>query len=167
MKLSQTLIALTATAALTACGSDDLSEEDAQQAFGVALSVTTLGSAQAGSVSTDGSSFTYTCPGGGSATFSGTFDETGTSGDFAWSITYDGCVSNGITIDGQINYDGTFTETSSQLEMTGELNFSGDIEGSCELDVNWSATTGASSASFEYEGSICGYDASIASSTTF
>ncbi|MEL6340183.1 MAG: hypothetical protein AAFP04_10870 [Myxococcota bacterium] len=164
MKLARLLTGLGIAFSLVACGSDDLSEEESQQAFAAALSIGTLGSSEASLSVEDDGSFTFSCPGGGTATFSGTTDDDGER--FDWTIRYNDCVSSGLTINGSINYSGEVMDDGATFDssfvMDGVLEFSGDVEGSCELDVRYTTSSSGTNVTFDYEGSICGYDASIA-----
>ncbi|MEL6544519.1 MAG: hypothetical protein AAFQ82_07820 [Myxococcota bacterium] len=166
MKLTHLIAPLALGLALSACGSDDLTEEESQQAFGAALSVVTLGGAQA-SISAENGTFTYSCPGGGTVSFGGIDTESNNESEsFEWTLTYNACVTGDLTISGSITYSGESSESGgvvmTSLDMEGELEFSGEVEGSCELDVEWSTSSNGNNVSIEYEGNICGYDASIA-----
>ncbi|MEM6731260.1 MAG: hypothetical protein AAF658_06870 [Myxococcota bacterium] len=170
MKLTRLSPVLMTAVAFVGCGSDDLTEEESQQAFAAALSVGTLGSAQAGGAVTEvDGGFSFTCPAGGSATFTGTFDDSASQEQFDWSITYNSCDTGGLVIDGQITYTAQLTEhansSTATFSMRGSLEFSGDIDGDCELNVNWTAASSGDDVSFEYNGSICGFDASVANTT--
>ncbi|MEO1480877.1 MAG: hypothetical protein AAFU77_02145 [Myxococcota bacterium] len=153
--------ALACALVLPACGDDDLTEEEAQQGFAAAFGVSLTGQLSITSTSADEESATVACLGGGSATLTGTSDEDGTV--FNFSIRYDDCVADGITINGTITYAGsssTVGETDNVMfTMTGTLDFSGEVEGECVVDIEWESTVTDTNASFDFSGSICGYDA--------
>ncbi|MEM6531802.1 MAG: hypothetical protein AAF654_04230 [Myxococcota bacterium] len=149
---------------LSGCGSDDLSEDEAQEAFAAAFGVSLVGASQA-SISADASgntTATFNCAGGGTATISGTTDDDGEV--FNFSIAYSDCNSEGITINGTITYAGSSTTSGGtedvSFTMTGTLDFTGSVEGQCEVDVSWQSSVNDSGASFDFSGSICGFDAS-------
>jgi len=116
--------------------------------------------------------FSFNCLEGGTANFVGSLDDaqTGTSTDasFTYVVTFNDCVSQGITLGGEVTYnlDIMANDTSSTLEYSyvGDLSFSGDVSGDCSLDMYSKLTTstdagGGGSANFEYRGNMCGNDA--------
>ena len=166
-----------------ACGGDQLSKKDSKTAWAATNHSLTRGSSQAQTASAPADSLTtnfdYSCPGGGTATFAGTFDyatadPTGTGiglgstaidSDFA--VTYDNCMSEDVTIDGTIDYvvsvDLTDTSSSTDFTWKGQLDYSGEVEGNCVIDMTGSSSTSLTGGSVgldvSYEGSICGHDA--------
>jgi hypothetical protein len=158
-----------------ACGDDSLNEEDSQQGFAAANAVLSQGGASAQSSAANGAvaiDFSFNCLEGGTANFVGSLDDTqtGTTTDatFTYVVTFNNCVSQGVTLGGDVTYklDISASDTSSTLEYSyvGDLSFSGDINGDCSLDMYSRITTstgasGGGSANFEYRGNMCGNDA--------
>ncbi len=158
-----------------ACGDDSLSEEDSQQGFAAANVVLSQGGASAQSSAANGAvaiDFSFNCLEGGTANFVGSLDDTqtGTTTDatFTYVVTFNDCVSQGVTLGGEVTYklDIKANDTSSTLEYSyvGDLSFAGDINGDCSLDMYSKLTTsndgaGGGTANFEYRGNMCGNDA--------
>lgn len=169
-----TLSLLVSTALLLplfGCGSE-LDEEDSQRAWqstnavlGQGQTRSSVGGDSAGDVSLD---FTISCDGGGSAAFSADLGGSATSSTFAYTVVFSNCASQGVIIDGDLNYTMTLgsldTTFSTSFVYTGQLDYSGDIDGSCTIDMTGSSGLSLDANSFgatsTYSGSICGHDAS-------
>ena len=119
-------------------------------------------------------SFDYTCPEGGSAEFTGKITLESIYGEFDWDVAYNNCGSDGVIIDGTLDFSldtrSTETEYSLTYTYTGELVYSGDVDGVCVIDMvgGTAVNTTETSISYDvaYKGSICGHDASEALSGT-
>ncbi len=113
------------------------------------------------------------CLNGGSAHFKGTLETTvdlenptaGNSTNFDYTTTFSGCTTQGVTIDGALDYQ-LMTSTSGDgsasvnYAYSGEVTWSGDVNGSCVIDMTASVETGPTSVSATYSGTVCGFDAS-------
>ncbi|HEX9692441.1 MAG TPA: hypothetical protein VGA22_10115 [Gemmatimonadales bacterium] len=131
----------------------------ALQAFGIALSaldaVAPAGPAMVASETLP--STQVDCPSGGTATVSGSFNQTGeSSGTFNLDETLNSCGVPGsgsgtIVIDGNLSLDADIqSETSGTFSITGQFDFtSGNLSGSCSIDFNITLPSSVS-------GSICG-----------
>lgn len=174
-----------ATFFLVGC-SQELSEKDAQVAFGAALTVLQSGGAMAQSsagatpVQADDApafragaeaavDYDFACPGGGTARFAGSVvaasDETSGQATFTFQTDFAACKSlANITIDGNMDYASSISGTAEAVQLTfsmsGSLSFSGEVEGSCDIDLTLNASATAGSAGGTFEGSVCGHDAS-------
>ena len=162
---------LVAAVALGGCADDDADVDDAATGFrSVSLA---LSSAVAGidpsMQGNDDLSVDGTCAGGGSVTLEGAYVSTE---EFELNVSFSGCSSQGVVIDGEMTYAGSVEvdasgeSTSSRVEvsMTGNLEWSGEINGSCSIDMMMKiasmASQGMASAEVEASGSICGHSAS-------
>jgi len=169
------LIGMSAIAFGFGCGDDSLSEEDSQKGFAATQSVLAQGGAQAqaqagGLVSVD---FTFNCLEGGTAQFVGEFDETSDSeGTFNYTVTFSSCVSQGVTLTGDVAYEFNYasTDTSGSFSYTyvGSIGFAGDVNGECDIDMSasFSAEENGSTGSvnYSYSGTLCGNDAGFMNS---
>lgn len=188
---NQIFLSSIATLALASC-SYELSEEDSRTAFFATQTVLAAGAAEAqGSavatpVQADGTpafraggeanvDFTFNCPGGGTARYTGTAvaagDTSGAQGTFTLSTAFAGCKTlQNITIDGDMDYaaSASASDASAQLSFTmnGSLSFSGEVDGTCDIDVKIAASATPGSASGSFEGSVCGHDAKATLSVT-
>lgn len=159
----------------TACGDDSLSEEDAQTGFAATQAVLAQGGGAAQSSGANGAvsiDFSFNCLEGGTANFVGTLDDTqdGTNEEasFNYVVTFNDCVSQNVTLNGDVTYklEVKSTETTATVEYgyIGDISFSGNVTGDCSLDMYSKITTttgadGGGSANFEYRGNMCGNDA--------
>jgi len=127
-------------------------------------------------------SVVYTCTDGGTITIPtvqltdsisctvGGSTETSYEADYSVTAVYEDCTVGRLTINGALDYDvdtdqsavrctssGTLVGPITRRTMLmGRLELDGDVNGTCDIDMSWTATsTGASS----YTGTICGYDA--------
>ncbi|MEZ4448537.1 MAG: hypothetical protein R3B09_03580 [Nannocystaceae bacterium] len=128
---------------------------------------------RAGSVDV-GVDFKYQCANGGSIHYKGAThvaSDVGSQVTFNYDAAFDGCEADGLTIDGDLTYDLAVetTDTTSSVVYTykGELEWSGQVKGSCEIDMTGSVMTSTGSASVQYKGSICGYDAAVTLNVTY
>ena len=103
----------------------------------------------------------------GSIAFSGTYNvntDAGAQVEFAYDTEFKKCKVDGLRIDGDLAYDLSVatSDTSSSVVYSyqGEIKWSGEIKGSCVIDMTGSVSATVGSASVEYKGSVCGYDAS-------
>lgn len=170
--------------ALVGC-SNQLNEEDSVVAFSAASTVVAQGASQAQSgtpaaVQAEDSpafrdaaagavDYSFSCPSGGTAHFTGAFDAVadGSGGQATFSLSTDfaACKSlQNVTIDGNMDYAASIVGSdaggSVTFSMNGSLDFSGQVDGSCDIDVKFSASGSAGgSAGVTYSGSICGHDA--------
>ena len=157
-----------------ACGDDSLSEEDSQKGFMATNAALAQGGAGAQSAAVQGLlavDYTYNCIEGGSAKFVGELDDmsqdANTDATFNYTVTFDGCVSQGVSITGEMVYslDVVASDTDATVEYSyvGNVSFGGDISGDCDLDVYakfiTSNTDTNASVSYEYRGNMCGNDA--------
>lgn len=122
---------------------------------------------RAGSVDV-GVDFKYQCVDGGSIHYTGATHvatDAGSQVTFNYDAAFDKCEADGLTIDGDLAYDlaveTTDTTSSVIYSYKGELEWSGQIKGSCEIDMTGAVMTSTGSASVQYKGSICGYDAAV------
>ena len=172
---------LVATIILTsACGSGEpLPEEDIATAWAATeqvLGMANVGGATAAYASTDTTNaatkaeFEVDCPQGGSATFTADSKlsdlRQSENVSVKYEVEFDGCESQGVIIDGSIDFDIELSYTESKIEYSqaidGTLTWSGDVAGSCDVKIDGSATVniGSSSVQYEYSGEICGQEAS-------
>ncbi len=154
-------------AILTFGCSGGMDDEESSQAFLATQMVLSQGVAQ---VNTSGPADTliinhsFNCLEGGAATFTGSVENSGSNSEFSYEVDFANCVSQGITIDGSMNYSLSFEENGNQSFKTvyifrGDLSYSGQVEGSCQMDVVSTSDVNQGGASFTYVGSICGNDA--------
>jgi hypothetical protein len=179
-------IVLSAIASLALIGcSDQLNEEDSRVAFVAVSSALTAGAAEAqtnaGAAARTGDTpafrdsaagtinYSYNCPGGGTAQFVGSVQASsdGLGGQAAFELATDfvGCKTLvNITVDGGMDYAASVTGTadaaSVTFSMNGSLSFSGEVDGSCDIDLKFSANATQDAAGVTYSGSVCGHDAS-------
>lgn len=156
---------------LVGCSPDELDAADAQVAWGATQRALNEGSATGGSVGVLGSKISYSCPDGGKAifkhsladSFAGAFD--GSVG-VEWSVKFKRCAVDGVAVKGNMDFaiatevdgdSGVITEWS----WVGDLKYGGDLRGSCAIDMTGMLSANASGAAMEYDGSICGHDASL------
>lgn len=173
-KLGYLVLGAALSTALVGCGGE-LDEGEAQVAWEATNSVLTSGSARmsAAGGGEDGEgagltlNFDFTCPEGGTANFTGALTgELGTGG-FNYTVGYQDCGADGVVINGDLAYDLTvvYDKGSAGTTMTfvGDLDYTGEVRGTCEIDMTGSTSTtwggGAFTASVDYQGSICGHDA--------
>ncbi len=113
----------------------------------------------------DDGDVSVSCPEGGTVRVSGTASQDGL--DF--TMTLEGCRSQGVVIDGELSLVGEATASGSRFQYIGELTFSGAVDMACAVDLSTKTSTSIDgmtvSAEAEVSGSICGYDASVAVST--
>ena len=162
------------------CGKSKVSEEEAQEGWAATQQTLMTGQAQAeGEVSAqtnsnaDGSAgeatVDVTCIGGGTATLDATYEvlddssSSTTKVEAAFTAKYNGCTHNGITIDGNLDFDVTTKTDNDSASLVygynGNLDYSGDVTGSCKIDMRGSVNAGGGTGSYSYSGSICGHDA--------
>jgi hypothetical protein len=78
-------------------------------------------------------------------------------------LSFTGCTSERITIDGTLDYAASITadlatgQHAYRFEYLGAVEFTGSVTGFCELEAVATSTT--DSRLLDYEGTICGYDA--------
>lgn len=72
------------------------------------------------------------------------------------SIAFDGCVADGVTIDGTLTYAALVTSTNVDAEMHGDLEWSGAAEGTCVVDIEAHVSTDGTVAT-SVSGGLCGY----------
>lgn len=119
----------------------------------------------------------FACLEGGSSSIKGTmvqegsFDpdnpQAGGSLAFSFDLTmkFDGCTSQGVTIDGKMTYvmdaeiDDTAGTSSYTFDYDGFVEFTGAVEGACAVEASGSLSQDGSSVQATYEGNICGYSA--------
>lgn len=177
------ITALFASTLLVACGGDVESPEDARAGWAKTSAALASGGAAAqggagGAAAEDDTSFRAggvdiavnvdaPCQDGGSIAISGTYNvntDAGAQVEFAYDTEFKKCKVDGLRIDGDLAYDLSVvtTDTSSSVVYAyqGEIKWSGEIKGSCVIDMTGSVMTSTGSASVEYKGSVCGYDAS-------
>ncbi|MBA2665029.1 MAG: hypothetical protein H0U74_22270 [Bradymonadaceae bacterium] len=191
-KLSVGLVML---ALVTSACSDEVSQEDAQRGWAAANLVLALGQAQAQTRSSALEStesdfdysttesangtqhnvnYSFSCLEGGKAAFVGKF-ATHDNGQttFSYDVSYDGCRSQSVVIDGALGFslDMKITDSSTSLEYVynGTLDFSGEASGTCAIDLIGKTSTsfaGGSDFSYQvsYSGSVCGHDADLVAS---
>jgi hypothetical protein len=101
---------------------------------------------------------TVECPDGGSLTIDAEAEVTDESTEATLTIAFDGCIADGVTIDGEMTYAALVTPTEVTAEMHGDLEWSGDAEGTCAIDIEASVTKdGASVAANSVSGGLCGH----------
>jgi len=105
----------------------------------------------------------WSCPGGGTASVSGTYDTTAASPSADATVTYAGCKTAHFTTSGSFraNGGGTITQTSEtvQLGVSGSLNVSAvdGRSGICPIGVTLNASaTPMTSPVYVVDGSACG-----------
>jgi len=111
--------------------------------------------------------FNYSCVGGGSINYKGSYKVSSTPGatgvDFDYAATFNGCDAAGVVIDGDVDYSAAVATndagSSVDYKYRGDLTWKGDVEGACVVEMEASVSTGAAGVSISYKGSICGYDA--------
>jgi hypothetical protein len=101
---------------------------------------------------------TVECPGGGSMTVDAEGEVTEDRTEAMLSIAFDGCVADGVTIDGSMSYAGRVTSEDVTAEIHGDLEWSGDTEGTCAVDIEASVTRdGPSVTASSVSGGLCGH----------
>ena len=108
---------------------------------------------------------TVSCPNGGEVGLEGAQHN---ESEFDFNIFFDNCVSDGVTVDGELALSGAVETTDSSVEVrfdyTGELTFSGRIDEVCSIDAvgytKVSTADNMASAEVQFSGRICGADAS-------
>ncbi len=139
-------------------GDDDLTRNEAIQAYGStaqalsAVQVTAEATAEGGSVSA-----TATCSGGGSAAVDGAWT---TAESFDLDVALDDCSESGITIDGAIHFSAAASAGAASLSLDGHVDYSGRVNGSCTVLVAAEGSLNGASV----EGSICGRSFSLSAS---
>jgi hypothetical protein len=107
---------------------------------------------------------TIQCADGGNASVTGT-DNSGTNTiDFDADIDFNDCQSQGFTLGGGLNFDGS--GTGSDTGFTLEMSIGGDLavaledgrNGGCSWDVSWDIDAEGTAVAFTVAGSICGED---------
>ena len=158
------------TASIFALGcSDGLNDDESSQAFFATQSVLTQGSASAnasssGPADTLNINHSFNCLEGGAATFTGSIETSDGNSAFHYKVDFEGCVSQGISMTGTMNYDLSFEKTGDQsfksvFSFSGDLEYSGQVEGSCDMELVATSTINQSGGSFSYVGNLCGNDA--------
>lgn len=146
----------------TACG--DMSEEDAQKVFQAAQTVSQSGGNTGGALTVDQASnvsFSWDCPANGAASFDGSWEQ-GTG--FDYTVAFDGCTNDGITLDGSWSY--TFVANGTvaagftyEWSYKGELTADGEVSGDCDFNLAGSASFGGGQgAEASVSGDACGRD---------
>ncbi len=111
----------------------------------------------------------YNCSDSGSINYNGNYyintDDVGATVEFDYQATFKGCSDGNLTIDGELDYalEVESSDTSNRVSYSyeGNLVWSGSVEGSCDVSMSALVETGVGSASIDYQGSICGYDAAL------
>lgn len=107
------------------------------------------------------------CPGGGSTSLSGSYDETATTATATATFSYSGCKTAHFTTDG--SFSGSGEATTTQTALTAHATLSGTLSivttdgrtGSCRVDVVADVTEAASGkTTYTLSGSACGVDVS-------
>ena len=171
---------LFAFAAVSGC---QLNQEDSREVWGTVSNKLGTPSGQALTASNT-LTLTRDCEDGGEMTFDGSFeadtesedvgDELSLSAAFEYNVTFEGCQEDGDTIDGVLVYSSTLDVSAGDGEASAALLFhydgsiavQGEHSGACTIDMDGhfeasaSEEIGSAGASFVYEGSICGHDAS-------
>ncbi len=175
---------------LVACGGggptaeDDLSQDEAEQAFDTAYNSAEQGTDAAQSSFTQNFAaqpqdvedldMDVDCLGGGTASFEGSMDVPGLDGDGAtemdFDLAFDNCTEDGITMDGELSMwmressDFETGEIEMSQVMDGVIDFSGEIEGSCAMDLEVHVSMSFPDGGFgdidieiEESGTFCGY----------
>lgn len=157
------------------CGDDSLSEEDSQTGFFAANAILMQGGAQAQASGLVAVDYTFNCLEGGSAQFAGTFDDTDNGGTFNYNVSFNNCVSQGVTLSGDMTYflsvSGSETDTSIIYNYSGNIGFAGEVDGDCALNMtakmNSSTGTTGGNVSYEYSGMLCGNEAGFMNAGSF
>ena len=182
MSQLKALLTIACSISLFACGGSTVEESEINKGWRATRAVLTSAGATSGQAltSSDASAeLEHSCPGGGTATFVAatdmSSDDEGANANFSYSVTFAECVSHGVQIDGSLDYTGAATASAGSASYTfsydGEVAWAGEANGDCVIDMTGSTSatvTGMSfSASLNYEGSVCGEDASAALSVSF
>ncbi|MEM6992118.1 MAG: hypothetical protein AAF721_16530 [Myxococcota bacterium] len=133
------------------------------------------------------------CAGGGTVAFAGELSITGSAGadasdfdpfnpdqddievhipevNFDYTVTFDGCTEDGVTIDGEMtwslesSWDSEALELSMSWAFLGGVDFTGAATGHCDFDFQGSASSAEEEGWTEVdldaaEGSACGFEA--------
>jgi hypothetical protein len=179
-------IVLSAIASLALIGcSDQLNEEDSRVAFVAVSSALTAGAAEAqtnaGAAARTGDTpafrdaaagtvdYSYNVPGRRHGALrrlgAGVERRARRAGGVRAGDRLRGCKTLvNITVDGGMDYAASVTGTadaaSVTFSMNGSLSFSGEVDGSCDIDLKFSANATQGAAGVTYSGSVCGHDAS-------
>ena len=111
------------------------------------------------------------CPEGGSATYSGSLNQSENQISSQLTLTLNNCQSsdgedNSWTFNGELDYNMNFAGGEESFEMNGSqegiIETSGYAEASCEMDISYSITGSQTGVSGQVNGSVCGKDASYA-----
>ena len=156
--------------------SGGLDEEESSQAFAATQLVLTQGAASAGA-SSNGPADTlninhaFNCLEGGNATFAGNIETSDENTSFKYSVDFDSCVSQGVTMNGTMDYDLSFEKTGEQsfksvYSFSGNLDYSGKVDGSCEMELVATSSVSQSGGTFSYVGNLCGNDAQSSLNTS-
>lgn len=160
---------------IVGCGSSEpLGEGDAKVAWDATQKALSGGGSTPGALESS-TSADYDCPDGGSMKWDlnintsygdglGNIDPTGTgSTDLDYTVTFKRCKADGVKISGSLTYiisaqtGGGAASTSWSYK--GDLTYRGDVNGSCAIDMEGSASASTAGASVTYSGTICGNDA--------
>ena len=137
-------------------GTDTLNQAQANQTFSATFEA--LGSVDAAaleaSISGGEISASAQCSGGGTASFSGSFENTET---FTFDVEFQNCTESDITIDGSLDYGATLTENGFTMIMDGTLTYSGSVEATCDVDVSMQVNLDG----FSIEGAVCGQEVTV------
>jgi hypothetical protein len=151
------------------CG---ISEEQAEQAWLATAAVLAEGQAalsgytragQNGEM--DNTREDWTCDEGGVATFDGQFSVE----EFIMTVSFDGCVTQGIKMRGDLEFSGGLETEGNTAEYTydylGDLEYTGEVEGDCHIDLGGATGGGydesSVSASTSFSGEACGHEMSF------
>lgn len=163
-----TIVAATALACAAGCGSQ-VTKKEAREGWSATSNALIGGQVAAATAGSGNVDFAYGCLGGGSAEFAGTYN--GEEEDFSFTVGFDQCRSQGVTIDGDLEFllDVETSETGASVTYSyvGHLEWSGDVNGSCDIDMQGNASASTTGASVSYDGSVCGHDASATLSSSF
>jgi len=74
-----------------------------------------------------------------------------------------GCKVNNIKMSGKLTWTltsvSTATSSTTRFGYNGKIRYSGDINGSCEYDMYWQASTEPGEVGLTYGGTLCGHEA--------
>lgn len=170
MKRLATLVAIILPAFTVACGTGEISEEDASAAWAATNRTLSGGQGDAANhtalTSADSTvDFSYDCPTSGTAGFAGDFE----ANDFTFTVDFDQCEDGDLKTDGSLTFTSSVvvagTDVTTTFTYAGTLEWSGSVSGSCEIDMTGKVEATTGSALVEYSGTICGHDASAAISS--
>ena len=169
MQRRRALFGMVALCSLLGCseGSDTGDVESAAEGWRAANTAIAGGQAEFTAEIEDGEEgdISVSCPDGGELGLEGAQDN---PSEFEFNIFFDSCMSDGVTVDGELALSGTVETTDTSVEVrfdyTGELEFTGRVEQVCAIDAvgrtKVTADGNMASAEVEFSGRICGADAS-------